>query len=188
MKGIIRKDIFLSHSHKDKVFVRQLAASLERSGLSCWIDEAELNVGDSIIKRIGEGIYESSFVAAVISKNSVTSPWVQKELQMAMTREISGQRICVLPIIIDKCTALLPYFLRDKLYADFRKPEKYQKTVDSLVRAIGKPSNIKAHEAALVGEVDIGTVIHDRGREFYGLRSTRFMERNAMFIASVGVF
>ena len=38
--------IFLSHNSKDKPFVRKLAERLKRHGVSVWLDEAELNIGD----------------------------------------------------------------------------------------------------------------------------------------------
>ncbi len=98
-------------------------------------DEAELNIGDSLIERIAEGIEEMQFVAAVISNNSITSRWVQKELNLAMSKEIKGRRVTVLPLVIEKCE--LPTTLSDKLYADFTKPENFESEYDKLLRALG---------------------------------------------------
>ena len=39
-------------------------------GHSVWIDEAEINIGDSLIGKIREGLDEVDFVAAVLSKHS----------------------------------------------------------------------------------------------------------------------
>ena len=106
---------FLCHSSKDKDFVRALAGRLAASGVSVWIDEAELDIGDSLLEIIAEGIKESDFVVAVISKNSVMSNWVRKELLLAMTREVRGRRVRVLPVVIDECKPDMPFFLTDKL-------------------------------------------------------------------------
>lgn len=182
-----KRNIFLSHSHKDKLFVRQLAENLERAGLSCWVDEAELDIGDSIIDRIGQGIYESDLVAAVISTNSVSSAWVQKELQLAMTREISGKRIRVLPIILNSCTELIPYYLRDKLYADFRDAERFQNNLDLLIRAVQRRLELPKDEGALVGSIDVGAVVHDQGDGFFGFRVLRIMGRSAVIHSSAGL-
>lgn len=75
------------------------------------------------------------FVAAVISQNSIASAWVQKELSLAMSKEIAGRRVVVLPIVIDDCE--LPDSLRDKLYADFRDPNAFEESFAKLLKAIG---------------------------------------------------
>ena len=187
MKMSRKRNIFLSHSHKDKHFVQQIAKSLEIAELSCWVDEAELDIGDSIIERIGQGIYESDLVVAVISTNSVSSAWVQKELQLAMTREISCEKIRVLPIIIDSCTELIPYFLRDKLYADFRDTERFQNNLDLLIRSIQRRLEFQKDEGAIVGGIDVGTVVHDQGEGFHGFREIRTMARTAIFNSCAGL-
>ena len=71
--------VFLSHNSKDKPWVRGLAERLMADDVVVWLDEAEINIGDSLIDKIAEGIKEMKFVAAIISKNSVESSWVQKE-------------------------------------------------------------------------------------------------------------
>lgn len=171
----------------DKDFVRQLVEYLEKADLSCWVDEAELDIGDSIIDRIGQGIYESDLIAAVISTNSVSSVWVQKELQLAMTREISGQKIRVLPIIIDSCTELIPYYLRDKLYADFRDIDKFQNNIDLLVHSVRRRMELPTSGGTKVGSIDVGKVIHDRGNDFHGFREVRTMAQTAIFNSCAGL-
>jgi hypothetical protein len=40
--------VFLSHNSKDKAWVRDLAKRLTQDGVVVWLDEAELNIGDSL--------------------------------------------------------------------------------------------------------------------------------------------
>lgn len=48
--------VFLSHSSKDKPFVRELASFLESDGqIRAWLDEHEIAPGQNIVSRIGEG-------------------------------------------------------------------------------------------------------------------------------------
>jgi hypothetical protein len=126
--------VFLSHSSKDKAFTRKLAERLRELGVRVWIDEAEINIGDSLQSKIAEAIEETDFVAAVISHNSVQSSWVQHELQMAMSRELEDRSVRVLPILIEPCE--LPPFLRDKLYADFSDPSDFDAPFARLLRAL----------------------------------------------------
>ena len=69
--------VFLSQSHANKDFARKLAADLRNAGHSVWIDEAEINIGDSLIGKITSGIDQVDFVCAILSRDSVTSSWVQ---------------------------------------------------------------------------------------------------------------
>ena len=91
----------------------RIARSLESHSISAWVDEAEINVGDSLFQKIADAIESLDFVIAVISTSSVTSKWVQKELQLAMTKEILNQQVTVLPLVIDSCK--IPFFISDRL-------------------------------------------------------------------------
>ncbi len=126
--------VFLSHSHGDKPFVRDLAGRLSQAGAAVWLDEAEMNVGESLIDRIAAAIQEVDYVAAILSPRSVKSNWVQKELSLAMAKELQGRRVTVLPVLIEACD--LPEFLRDKLYADFTRPENHEREFARLLKAM----------------------------------------------------
>lgn len=110
--------IFLSHSSKDKDFVRKLANDLQNNGVPIWFDEWELKVGDSLNSKIADGIKESGWLGIVISSNSINSKWVEKELNAGLATELEKKQVFVLPIVIDNCE--IPIFLQDKLFADFR--------------------------------------------------------------------
>lgn len=126
--------IFLSHSHIDKPLARRLANDLTKHGIRVWIDEAEILVGDSLIKKIREGIDEVDYLAALLSPESVSSQWVQEELEVAMNQQIEGKRVKVLPLICRPCP--LPGFLIGKLYLDMSTDEQYQLNFPRLLRRL----------------------------------------------------
>ena len=78
------RDVFISHSWNDKKFVRRLASDLEARGISVWVDEAQILVGDSLITKIEQAIDDTRLFAVVISVSSVKSDWVKKELEQAI--------------------------------------------------------------------------------------------------------
>jgi len=127
--------IFLSHSSRDKFFVRKLAERLKSVGIRVWLDEAEINIGDSLTEKIGHAITEMDFVGVVLSNNSVNSEWVQRELQIAIQRELATKRVVVLPLLLDPVE--IPHFLKEKLYADFTTPERFEETFPKLLKALG---------------------------------------------------
>jgi TatD DNase family protein len=114
---------------------RRLAGDLAHHGIRVWIDEAEILVGDSLIEKIRQGIDDMDYVAALISRASVCSPWVTKELDIAMNQEIEGKRVKVLPILLEDCE--LPGFLKGKAYADLRTPDRYDAALVSILRRLG---------------------------------------------------
>ena len=126
--------IFLSHNVKDKPFARRLAKELLSNGVQVWIDEAEMKVGDSLIRKISEGIAGADSVGVVLSPYSVESRWVQKEVEVAATIEVDGRSLTVIPILYKDCE--IPLFLRDKLYADFRHRSMFQPSLVKLLDAI----------------------------------------------------
>lgn len=185
--------VFLSHNSKDKPWVRALAERLMADDVVVWLDEAEINIGDSLIEKIAEGIKEMKFVAAIISKNSVESSWVQKEISIAMSKEVAGRRVTVLPLVIDDCE--LPASLSDKLYADFTNPNDFDASYVKLLRAIGinksvvstqvqktsapktESAPITANELLKEPELKIIGILKDRtqqDREYSGLQDYYF--------------
>jgi TIR domain len=127
--------VFISHNHQDKAFVRRLGADLAANGLRPWIDEAEINVGESLIAKIGTAIDEMDYFAIVLSPNSVASAWVQKELEQALTSQLASHQIKVLPLLLEKCEP--PPFLRGTKHADFTQPFSYDEELAGLLRTIG---------------------------------------------------
>ncbi len=97
-----------------------------------WFDQGEIKVGDSISEKVASGILESGWLVLVMSRSSVTSAWVKKELSAAITRELEERRVFILPVLLENCE--IPVFLRDKLYADFR--EDYAIGLEKLLYSI----------------------------------------------------
>jgi DNA-binding response OmpR family regulator len=126
--------VFVSYSHADCGFVDKLVSDLTASGHSLWIDRAEIQIGDSLIDRISRALQKVDYVLAIISRASVRSSWVRHELKLAMSREIEGGRVIVLPAIIEDIE--VPEYLKDKYYADFRLGADYQSELEKIRRRL----------------------------------------------------
>lgn len=128
--------VFISYNWNDKPFAIKLAHKLRENGVEVWIDEDGLKIGDSLTQKIPTAIKSNDYVAAIISKSSVSSSWVQKELALAMSHEITDRSVKVLPILIDQ-NCMIPEAIEDKLYADFSNNKNYEKSFSKLLEAIG---------------------------------------------------
>lgn len=135
------KSIFLCHSHSDKKFVKKLESDLKIYGIKVWVDDAEIHVGDSLITKIGNGIKEMDYLGVVLSKESIQSEWVKKEVEIAMNQEIEGKKVKVLPFLLKNCE--LPPFIQGKYYLDFKEDEKYWENVYKLLGRLEVKDNTK---------------------------------------------
>lgn len=140
------KSAFISHSWHDKRVARMIAETLQRLGGEVWLDDAEIKLGDSLIEKIRSGIDSVDYVIALISKKSVTSEWVSRELDVAMNQEIEGRRVKVLPVLVSKCP--LPGFLKGKLYADMSSPRAIQRSLPMLLERLEAPTEAIAKARA----------------------------------------
>jgi DNA-binding response OmpR family regulator len=120
----IRKLLFISYSHKDKKFVNRLIIKLKNTmdlnhgKLEIWVDKDEIKVGDSISKKVEDGICTCDFFCLVISSNSLKSQWVEREYRAAFNKQISSNGVpVILPILLENVQ--LPLFLKDIRCANF---------------------------------------------------------------------
>ena len=125
-------NIFISHSHKDKDFVRHLSKSLIAHGLNVWIDEAELAIGDSLVEQISKAVEAADYLLVVMSPHYFKSQWTKHELDMALHSEVSEKnRVRVVPILLQDCE--IPPLLAGKMYADFRTQDAAERVFPQLL-------------------------------------------------------
>ena len=74
------------------------ARTLEVVGMSVWYDEATLKVGDSLRKKIDEGLASSRFGIVIISHSFFAKQWAQYELDGLVARQNSNDEKVILPI------------------------------------------------------------------------------------------
>lgn len=91
-------DVFISHASEDKeAVVRPLALKLQELGLIVWYDEFEMRIGDSLRRKIDQGLARSRFGIVVLSTAFIGKGWTNYELDGIITKAISGQQV-MLPI------------------------------------------------------------------------------------------
>jgi DNA-binding transcriptional ArsR family regulator len=83
--------VFLSHSSLDKELVSRLANDLMAAGIAAWYAEWEIKPGDSLRRKVDEGIETASHFLVILTANSLRSEWVQTELDAAMIKRIAGK-------------------------------------------------------------------------------------------------
>lgn len=126
---------FLSHSSKDKLFVRKLATDLQRRRIRPWLDEREILVGDSLHRRISDGIEGADFLILVLSEASIQSGWVEREVNAGLMRELENKDVIVLPILKEQIDhTRIPTLIRERRYASF--VDDYEQGLHDLTHSI----------------------------------------------------
>jgi len=91
-------DVFISHASEDKGTVaRPLREALTKLGITVWLDEAELRIGQSLRRKIDSGIRSSRFGVVVLSESFFCKGWTNHELDGLVTRTVAGKQ-SLLPI------------------------------------------------------------------------------------------
>jgi hypothetical protein len=95
---VMKWDVFVSHASEDKDAVAEpLVHALVEAGLRVWYDRIELSVGDSLRRRIDEGLGSSRFGIVVLSAAFFAKHWPQQELNGLAQREVGGEKV-ILPV------------------------------------------------------------------------------------------
>ncbi len=81
-------DFFVAHASEDKkVFVRPLAKLLRSKGARVWYDEFTLELGDSLRRKIDQGLVDSRFGIVILSEYFFKKEWPQRELDGLISLE-----------------------------------------------------------------------------------------------------
>ena len=117
-KRTAKPDIFISHSSRDKATAVHLAKTLNFCALDVWLDDWELEVGQSLTDEIAKAMNDARFIAILITENYNKTVWTKTEYKKALSREQKENRTVMLPLIVGE--AQIPEFIEDKLYIDLR--------------------------------------------------------------------
>jgi len=111
-------DIFLCHSSRDKSVVRTLAEDLAFCEVDAWLDEWEIQIGESLYNVITGALEKSRFIGIVLADNFDDSRYASDEMKQALARERREDRTVLLPLLFGDID--VPPFLEDKFYLDCR--------------------------------------------------------------------
>jgi hypothetical protein len=125
-------NVFISHRGQDIKEAERLAGEVRSAGHEVWLDEWKLDIGDSLVHRINEGLEGASYLVLCYSSAGVISPWMSREWMSALSRQLNGHGVKVLPACLTGGKP--PAILDDIKYADL--VNDWSMGVADLLRAI----------------------------------------------------
>jgi hypothetical protein len=133
---------FISYSSKDQEFAERLHGDLREKNVRCWFAPEDLKIGDRLRPSFDEAIRVHDKLMVLLSKNSVSSPWVEKEVETAFEKERREKRTVLFPIRLDDTVmetseAWAADIRRTRHIGDFRdwkNHDSYKKAFERLLR------------------------------------------------------
>jgi hypothetical protein len=141
-KAIEYYSCFISYSSKDEAFARRLHADLQSHNVRCWFAPEDLKWGARTRPSIEESIRIYDRLLLVLSEHSVSSKWVEFEVEAAMDKEQEGKPPVLFPVrldntVIDSTTAWAAHIKRTRNIGDFtnwKSHDDYEKAFSRLLR------------------------------------------------------
>jgi TIR domain/Pentapeptide repeats (8 copies) len=133
---------FISYSSKNQDFAVRLYSDLQNKGVRCWYAPEDLKIGDKIRDCIDESIKLRDKLLLILSEHSITSDWVEQEVESALEEERQRGRTILFPIRLDDAVmesnkAWAALIRRTRHIGDFTRwkdHDSYQKAFDRLLR------------------------------------------------------
>jgi len=116
---------FISYSNADERFAKRLHTGLQDHGVRCWFAPESLKIGDKFRSVIDESIRGFDKLLVILSEYSITSTWVEEEVEAALEQERREKRLVLFPVRLDDAvmethTAWAANVRRTRHIGDFR--------------------------------------------------------------------
>ena len=135
---------FISYSNDDRDFAEKLRNDLQNNDIHCWYIPEDMKIGDNAQHHMEQTIHIHEKQVLVLSKNSMTSQWVEKEIENANGTSMKKKINVLIPVRTD--TAVLEsdqawaVDLRDSGgildFSNWKTPGSYQKTLKHLLAVL----------------------------------------------------
>jgi hypothetical protein len=82
--------VFLSWATEDRAIAQDLAIYLMENGVDTWWSEWEIRGGDSLRRKIDEGLATCTHFVVLLTEASINKPWVNEEIDAGLILHIDG--------------------------------------------------------------------------------------------------
>lgn len=146
---MLPKEVFLSHSSKDREIATEIAEVIRSHGIPVWYSKTNIVGAQEWHDEIGAALKRCNWFVLVLSPSALRSAWVKNELLFALNQRRFKNRI--VPLLYKSCKyERLSWTLSNFQIIDFR--ESSQDGYRELLRVWGlgyktKKRSKKKHQA-----------------------------------------
>jgi hypothetical protein len=121
------KHIFLSHSGKDKMLVKEVHDTLEAIGFIPWLDAEKMPAGRPLHRDLEEGMTSSCAAVFFITPNFEDASYIRREINSAVRQETEkGDRFRIITLLLNGATEeKVPGVLRDYVYRFSHRSDRH---------------------------------------------------------------
>lgn len=145
--------VYLAHASEDKLIVKPLAEGLMQRGINVWYDNWEIGYGDSLRRKMEEGLGNCTHFVVLLTETSIKKPWVNEEIDAGLMGAVEGTAKFIglrhrLPL------ALVSPFLKSRLTPEFQEGDAGLAELAAEIFGISKkppigekPRYVQSHKA-----------------------------------------
>ena len=174
--------IFLSHTHKDKDIVDEIANKLKQvfGEEQIFYDSWSIQPGDHIIDKINNRLSSCKYFFFFVSKTSLQSEMVKLEWQNALYKSTKNKNeLKIIPVRVDDC--IMPAVLIQTLYIDI-----YRQGLEPAIRQMIDAASNKNNYVASNGFQNIRAYVNqDEQLTTVELRAEVYMEPHSKYLILV---
>ncbi|XP_048747306.1 uncharacterized protein LOC125659614 [Ostrea edulis] len=152
--SVSNRDLMISYSHQDKEIMAKLRESLEKNGISVWVDVVGLTAGVDFLSKIGEAILDAKLFVSLLSTSTVKSKYCQDEVALAYISQKA-----IFPVAIqsqEEIYAIMDTGMKLQLASlewTFLNPDNFDEGFNDLLSKLKAELEFQAKEAELGNQV-----------------------------------
>lgn len=82
--------VYLAHANEDKSVAKPLAEGLFERGIPVWYDNWEIGYGDSLRRKMEQGLGDCTHFIVLLTETSISKPWVNEEIDAGLMSAVEG--------------------------------------------------------------------------------------------------
>jgi hypothetical protein len=116
------KEVFLSHSSRDRQFATEVTEVIRRHGIPVWYSQTNIIGAQEWHDEIGAALRRCNWFVLILSPSSLKSTWVKNELLFALNHHRYRNKI--VPLLYKNCKyEKLSWTLSSFQIVDFRQSD-----------------------------------------------------------------
>jgi hypothetical protein len=131
--------VFLSYGSEDRYLAEHIARALMDAGVDTWWDGWAITAGDSIRRKVEEGIEGCTHFVVLLTPTAVTKPWVNEEIDAGFMRKV-GKQARFIALRHDLDAEQLPALLRSSASPALGDPPDLTQLISDIHGITRKPA------------------------------------------------